>query len=187
MFYAFTPYIKLQPPWNYIAVTSALFGFAALAVAHIAGALGTSFDVTVAGSCLLLFTTAGALAAGVPFHWLPAPLLAACGLALYYDSRSLREYGMFVAGAMVTAAWFVWHHFWFLNIRVGPMHLHTLCKLALAALVPALLLPGMVLARASRSAIGALMMVQAELLCVLEEQLFAGGCCWRGLVGQLLG
>lgn len=45
---------------------------------------------------------AGALAAGVPFQWLPAPLVAACGIALFYESRSLREYIVFVLGAFVT-------------------------------------------------------------------------------------
>jgi len=48
-------------------------------------------DVAVSGSIMLLCTTAGSLAAGVPFVWLPAPLLAACGIALYCDTGSLRE------------------------------------------------------------------------------------------------
>ena len=48
-------------------------------------------DVAVSGTVMLLCTTAGSLAAGVPFVWLPAPLLAACGLALYSDTGSLRE------------------------------------------------------------------------------------------------
>lgn len=173
VFYAFTPYIKLQPPWNYVAVTSALFGFVALCVAHITGALGTAMDVALAGSCLLLCTTAGALAAGIPFQWLPAPLIAASGLALYYESRSLKEYAIFVVGALLTAGWFIYHHFWFLDIRVGPMHLHTMCKLAFLALLPALFVPGMVVNRAYKSVIGALLLIQAELLCILEEQMFA--------------
>lgn len=60
----------------------------------------------VAGSFLLLCTTAGALAAGVPFQWLPAPLVAACGLALFFDSHSLREYIVFVGGAFITGKYF---------------------------------------------------------------------------------
>lgn len=49
-----------------------------------------------------LLNAAGSLAAGVPFQWLPAPLVAACGLSLFYESRSLREYLVFVVGAFLT-------------------------------------------------------------------------------------
>ncbi|KAF8058100.1 hypothetical protein HT031_005760 [Scenedesmus sp. PABB004] len=172
VFHAFVPYIKLPPPWSYAAVTGILLGLLLLGLAHATGALGTSLDSTLAGACLLLCTTAGSLAVGVPFHWLPAPMVAAAGLALYYDSRALTEYGVFVAGAMLTAGWLVTAHFWFLDLRVGFLHLHTLCKLALAALAPALLVPGLVLACAGRQLVGVLMLTQAELLAVLEEQLY---------------
>eukprot|EP00983_Pelagomonas_calceolata_P120912 1160748-Pelagomonas_calceolata.AAC.9 len=65
-------------------------------------ALAVHFHNT--GSCLLLCTTAGALAAGVSFAWLPAPLVAACGLALFFDEAGgLREYIVFVLGAFLTA------------------------------------------------------------------------------------
>ncbi|WIA13369.1 hypothetical protein OEZ85_006949 [Tetradesmus obliquus] len=172
IFHAFMPYIKLPAPWNYVAVSGTLLGLVLLGLAHATGALGTSMDATVAGSCLLLCTTAGSLAIGVPFHWLPAPMVAACGLALYYDSRSLQEYSIFVLGAFLTAGWLVHHHFWFLDLRVGFVHLHTICKLALAALLPALIVPGLVLAQTGRQVVGVLMLAQAELLCVLEEQMF---------------
>jgi hypothetical protein len=173
VFYAFTPYIKIQPPWSYIAVTAALLGIALLIVAHLAGVLGTALDVTLAGSCLLLCTTAGAVAAGIPFEWLPAPLVAAVGLSLYYDSRSVREYGIFVVGGLLTAGWFVAHHFWFLDARVGHLRIRTACQLALAALVPALVVPGLIIARSGRAAVGVLLFVQAELVCILEEQLYS--------------
>lgn len=75
--------------------------------------------------------------------------VGACGLALYYDSRSLREYTVFAVGTFLTGVWFVSHHFGFLDIMLGPaFHLHDLCKLLLAALVPALLVPGLVFAGA---------------------------------------
>jgi len=173
VFYAFGQYIKLHPPWNWVAVTMALFGFAAVSVAHYLGLLGGAVDVTLAGTFLLLCTTAGALAAGVPFGWLPAPLVAACGLALYYDSQSLREYFVFVVGAFMTGVWFVYQHFWFLDIIVGMLHLHIVCRLVLAALVPALMVPGLVQAKASKLAISTLLMLQASLICVLEEKLYA--------------
>jgi hypothetical protein len=37
VFRAFGQYIQLHPPWNYIAVTCALYGGAALVVLHLAG------------------------------------------------------------------------------------------------------------------------------------------------------
>lgn len=37
VFRAFGQYVQLQPPWNYLAVTCALYGGAALLVLHLAG------------------------------------------------------------------------------------------------------------------------------------------------------
>ncbi|KAG2447194.1 hypothetical protein HYH02_007936 [Chlamydomonas schloesseri] len=175
VFHGFGQYIQLPPPWNWVAVTFALFGCAVVGLMHVTGALGGSVDVTVAGSFLLLCTTAGALAAGIPFHWLPAPLLAACGLSLFYESRSLREYMVFVVGAFLTCLWFMRQHFWFLDILVSGMRLHTLCKLAVAALVPALTVPGLVVARANAHIIGGLLVAQAVLISLMEEKLYAAG------------
>lgn len=50
----------------------------------------------------MLCTAAGARAAGVPINWLAAPLLGACGLVLFLDTNSLREYIVFVGGAFLT-------------------------------------------------------------------------------------
>jgi hypothetical protein len=172
VFHAFASYIQLQPPWNYIAVTAALFGFIGLLVAHMTGLLGSNMDLTLAGTCLLLCTAAGGVAVGIPLQWLPAPLLAACGLALFYDSRSLREYLVFLIGAMVTLGWFIYHHFWFLDVRLGHLHLHALCKMAAIAAVPALLIPGLVLVTWGHQLVGVLLLIQAEIVCVCEEQMF---------------
>ncbi|KAG2493679.1 hypothetical protein HYH03_008193 [Edaphochlamys debaryana] len=175
VFHGFGQYIKLPPPWDWVAVTFALFGCAVVGILHLTGALGASVDVTMAGSFLLLCTTAASLAAGVPFQWLPAPLLAACGLSLFYESRSLREYMVFVVGAFLTLLWFMLQHFWFLDIVIGGFKLHTICKLAIAALVPALTVPGLIVARANGHLIGGLMVAQAVLVCLIEEKLFAAG------------
>jgi hypothetical protein len=58
--------------------------------------------------------------------------------------------------------WFVRQHFWFLDITVGGLHLHTLCKLALAALLPALMVPGLVYSGAPLTAVDALVMLQVR-------------------------
>lgn len=51
VFYAFASYIKLPAPWNWVAVTVALFGLAAVVLAQHTGALGTTVDFTIAGMC----------------------------------------------------------------------------------------------------------------------------------------
>lgn len=50
IFRAFGQYIQLPPPWNYIVVTGALYGAAALGALHAAGLLGAQLWSTVAGA-----------------------------------------------------------------------------------------------------------------------------------------
>ncbi len=39
--------------------------------------------------------------------------------------------------------WFLWQHFWFLEVSLGGMPLKNVCVLVLAAMLPAALLPGL--------------------------------------------
>ena len=170
----------------------------------------------------------GSLAAGLPLWVLPAPLLAAAGMAMFYDTRAFRDYLLFVLGALATGAWgsgssstgrcwnsaaqrpierppvhalgelrqeaahvltctcmaspppspavwFVWHHFWFLDmVFVDGAPLRALCALVLAALLPALLVPGLVHCAAPRAPSSVLLLAQAAALVALEEWLYAG-------------
>ena len=69
----------------------------------------------------MLSAGAGALAAGVPLLVMPAPLMAAAGQALFYESGLMRDYAVFCAAGALTLGWFVHHHFWFLEVRAsGP-------------------------------------------------------------------
>jgi hypothetical protein len=86
VFHSFGQYIKLQPPYSYLAVTMALAGFAAVFVAHVTGQLEAHFDVTLAGTAMLLCTTAGGLAAGAPAHG--AAARAACAAVAIAAARS---------------------------------------------------------------------------------------------------
>lgn len=63
-----------------------------------------------------------------------------------------------------TGVWFVLQHFWLLNISVGGLTLHALCRLALAAMLPALMIPGLVYARVPAAALDALVMLQVGTL-----------------------
>ena len=60
------------------------------------------------------------------------------------------------------AGWFIWHHFWFLDIKMGGMDLKTLCVLLLLATEPALLAPGLVYTKASHLVVGGVLMVQVS-------------------------
>ena len=65
-------------------------------------------------------------------------------------------------GALATGAWFLHHHFWALNVQLEGMQLRALCRLIFAAMVPATVLPGLVLARSSQGLINAFLLTQAS-------------------------
>eukprot|EP00887_Chlorella_sp_A99_P005591 scaffold1.g5591.t1 len=177
VFFSFNQYIRLTAPWNYVAVTVAMYSVAAMVLLHFAGVLGDEVETMLLGPALTLSAAVGALAAGTPLWVLPAPLLAAGVLAMFYETRALRDYAIFWVAALATGGWFVWHHFWFLDIYLGGMHLRTVCYLVLAAMAASALVPGLAYAE-GRGLAGALLapalLAQAGLLCVVEEHLYAG-------------
>lgn len=63
----------------------------------------------------------------------------------------------------LAAIWFVVHHFWFLDVQVGGLPVRALCQLLLAALAPAVLLPGLIRSAAPKNLISALMLLQVGL------------------------
>ena len=77
-------------------------------------------DVSVGGVVLVLSSAGGCLAMGVPITVIPAPLAAAAGISLFYESRQLRDYLLFSGGSALTAGWFLHHHFWFLQVPSRP-------------------------------------------------------------------
>lgn len=68
----------------------------------------------------------------------------------------------------------MWHHFWFLDISLAGMSLRTLCTLALLAMLPALLLPGLILTGTRGRLLAPMLFCQAAVLAALEEHLYAG-------------
>ena len=72
-------------------------------------------------------------------------------------------------GALATGAWFLHHHFWALNVQLEGMQLKALCRLIFAAMVPATVLPGLILARSSQGFTNAFLVTQASLQnCLLD-------------------
>lgn len=67
-----------------------------------AGALSEATASTLDGAALMVAAGAGSLAVGVPLAVMPAPLLAAGGLAMFLDSNAMRDYLLFVAGSLGT-------------------------------------------------------------------------------------
>lgn len=125
-----------------------------------AGVLSGELGSSLGGAALVMSCGAAGLACGLPLWLMPAPLLAGSGIALFYDSGSLRDYCLFSAGTFATGLWFLHHHYWFLNIQVQAHGLRFLCQVILAALIPATLLPGLVMGQGSKSLVGLLMLGQ---------------------------
>jgi hypothetical protein len=175
IFHSFGQYIRLAEPWSYIAITLALYSVGALGLLYVSGALGEDAASALMGPVIMVSSSIGGLVMGLPIWVLPAPLLASAGLALFFDSRSFKDYLVFVVGALATGGWFLWKHFWFLkDIHLDGMPLRTLCILLGAAMLPALIIPGLWHSGAKNSFIAVPLLIQAGLMCVIEETLFAG-------------
>lgn len=174
VFHSFNQYIRLTAPWNYLAVTACMYGVAALVLLHFGGSLGEETEGMLVGPLLMVSAAVGALAGGLPMWMLPAPLLAASGLAMFYDTRSLRDYLLFVAGTLATGGWFLWQHFWFLDISLDGVPLKTICVLVLAAMLPAAMLPGLLYSDSPKAALSTMLLLQAGLVAALEERLYSG-------------
>ena len=56
----------------------------------------------------------------------------------------------------------MYHHFWFLDVWVGGLPVWGLCQLLLAALAPAVLLPGVIRSGASKTVISWIMLIQVR-------------------------
>ena len=74
----------------------------------------------------------------------------------------LRDYCLFVGGTLATAVWFLHHHYWFLNIQIQTHGLRFLCQGILVGLLPATLLPGLVMRPGSRGLVPLLMLAQVR-------------------------
>ena len=210
------PYLALPPPWSYLALTAALAPVTAFGCAQAAGLLEADEDAAegvaaparagappslprsaaAAGPVLVMAAGAAGLAAGLPLWALPAPLAAAAGLALFWESGAGGDYALFAAGAAGCGAWFVGHHFWFLDVPLGSGHtLRSACVVAGGAGLAALAVPGLLSAGRAGGWVGgeakarpaaaaptgpraalasAALLAQAALVALLEDHLFAG-------------
>ena len=68
------------------------------------GALTAALGSFLGSGALVVAGGLAGLALGVPLTFMAAPLIAAGGLALYFESGQLRDYFFFAGGALLTGA-----------------------------------------------------------------------------------
>ena len=198
LFRAAGQYIALLPPWSYVVTTAAALPAGVALALHAAG-LATDTDASDAGPsrgdavtaaavgpALVIAAGAGGLAAGMQVWAVPAPLAAAAGLALYWESSSLRDYTVFAGGCLASLAWFGYHHYGFLDPATHDgAALRSAVTAAVALAAPALALPaaaaaaarrggGGGVAAAARAATGGALIACVAALTLVEQRLFAG-------------
>ena len=196
LFRAAGQYIALPPPWSYVVTTAAALPAGVALALHAAGlatdatdagpSLGDAVTAAAVGPALVIAAGAGGLAAGMQVWAVPAPLAAAAGLALYWESSSLRDYTVFAAGTLASLAWFGHHHYGFLDPATPDgAALRSAVTAAVALAAPALALPAAATAAArrggcgsagaaARAATGCALIACVAALTVVEQRLFAG-------------
>ncbi|GMH37943.1 hypothetical protein BSKO_05827 [Bryopsis sp. KO-2023] len=178
IFHSFGQYIPMTPPWSWLLVGAFMYMKAAIVGAHFAGLLNSQAGFIFGGGALIVAAGAGGVVAGLPLPLMPCPLIGAAGMALYYDSRQLRDYVVFLAGTAAAAIYLFYQHFWFLEVSVGGVSVRGICQLAIAALVVSLIVPGIVLSGVGdgvvKIGLEAFLLIQGLVLSLLEERLYAG-------------
>lgn len=94
--------------------------------------------------------------------------------------QTLRDYILFAAGAVVSWAWFVVHHHWFLDVWLAGWSLHALCVAIIAAMALGTLLPGLVATKAPAALVGSVAVAQvcSSFHC-WASCCSIGACCWH--------
>ena len=192
IFQSFQQYIRIPAPWNFIAITLALYGVGAAVVNFVIAADSSKFrenlDVTLSetmeefaaipgwvGVVFILSVTAGCVALGMSTLALVAALTSAAGLVLFIESRLFRDYLLFVAGVAGTLAWFLKENFWYLDVKTGSLHMQTLCVLITAGACLSALLPGLVISGfGGKALLGSVLLSQSLLLTYLERGIAFG-------------
>ena len=196
VFRSFSQYIRLEAPWNYIAVTLALSGGGAAVVNFLivadAESLKEKFESAVTlgrgsmadgsaglptwiGMVFILSIAAGCLALGMTTLALVSALTCAAGLVLFMESRVFRDYVIFVAGLAGVMVWFLGENFWHLDVTTGALHVREICVMATMACALSALIPGLaVTSFGGRRALATVMLAQACLLVYLERGMTFG-------------
>lgn len=173
VFYSFGQYIQIPSPWNYILVTIAALGGAAGLVAYLFGLIGDALTAPLLTSLMVAASFSASIAIGLPWMFLPAPVIAAYFIAQFFLNKSIVSYTISVVAAVVPLTWFVVHNFWYLNIWLGGAPLQTICKYIIGGAVVAMGVPALsLLPNKLRYAAEAGLVIHALIVCHLENRLY---------------
>ncbi|XP_010249316.2 PREDICTED: uncharacterized protein LOC104591892 [Nelumbo nucifera] len=173
VFHAFGRYIQVPPPLNYLLVTVTMLGGASASGAYAVGMITDSFSSVVFTVLSILVSAAGAIVVGFPLLFLPLPLISGFYVARFFTKKSLPSYFAFVLLASLMVSWFVLHNFWDLNIWLASMPLKSFCKLIVANVILAMVVPGLALLPPKLRFLTEVGLIShALLLCFIEDHFF---------------
>nr|VDD19097.1 unnamed protein product [Brassica oleracea] len=173
VFRSFGKYIQVPPPLNYLLVTMTLLGGGAGAGASVLGMVSGGFSSAVFTALAVVVSAAGAIVVGFPILFTPLPAVAGLYFARFFTKKSVPSYFAFVALGSLMVIWFVMHNYWDLNIWLAGMFLKSFCKLIVANIIIALVIPGLVLLPSKFHFLTeAGMVAHALLLCYIEDRFF---------------
>lgn len=106
-------------------------------------------------------------------QFLPLPAAAGFYLARFLTKKNLPSYFVFAGLGSLMVAWFVLHNFWDLNIWLAGMSLKSFCKLLVANVVLAMVVPGLALLPSKLHFLAEIGLTgHALLLCHIENRFF---------------
>ncbi|XP_008777231.2 uncharacterized protein LOC103697202 [Phoenix dactylifera] len=173
VFHSFGRYLHAPPPLNYLLVTVAMLGGASAVGAYVVGMVGDAFSSAAFTAVSILVSGAGAIVIGFPILFIPLPLISGFYLARFFTKKSLSSYFAFVTLASLMVLWFVVHNYWDLNIWIAGMPLKPFCKLIVASVLMAMVVPGLALLPSKLRFLTELGLIgHALLLCYIEDRFF---------------
>lgn len=114
------------------------------------------------------------LSVGLPIYILPFPALCALGLVLFYETRSLKDFALFVVGVAVSLGGVLYTLFGHLEENVQGIPLSTMCMLMLITVLVVVFIPGLLLADQDKYVIGTCFSIASILFALIEEHLHKG-------------
>ncbi|CAA7031546.1 unnamed protein product [Microthlaspi erraticum] len=173
VFRSFGKYIQVPPPLNYLLVTVTMLGGAAGAGASVLGMISSALSSAFFTALAVIVSSAGAIVVGFPLLFTPLPAVAGLYFARFFTKKSVSSYFAFVALGSLMVVWFVMHNYWDLNIWLAGMFLKSFCKLIVANIIIAMVIPGLVLLPSKFHFLTeAGMVAHALLLCYIEDRFF---------------
>ncbi|XP_010556079.1 PREDICTED: uncharacterized protein LOC104825454 [Tarenaya hassleriana] len=173
VFHSFGKYIQVPPPLNYLLVTTTLLGGSAGAGAFALGMISDALSSAFFTALAVVVSAAGAIVVGFPVLFIPLPAVSGLYFARFFTKKSLPSYFAFVALASLMVIWFVMHNYWDLNIWMAGMFLKSFCKLIVANIILAMVIPGLVLLPSKLHFLTeAGLISHALLLCYIEDRFF---------------